>query len=43
MSEELIARWMDDRAGLTDDDAAELATVLAADPSLARLAKAFEL
>lgn len=39
MSEELIARWMDDRAGLTEDEAAELAKALAADPSLARLAK----
>ena len=39
MSEELIARWMDDRAGLTEDEAAELARALAADSSLARLAK----
>ncbi|HEV3027754.1 MAG TPA: PA14 domain-containing protein [Planctomycetota bacterium] len=39
MSEELIARWMDDRSGLSEEEAAELARVLAADPALARQVK----
>ena len=37
MSEELIARWMDDRACLSEEEAAELAWVLSADPDLARV------
>ena len=39
MSEDLIARWMDDRAGLSEEEAAELARVLGADPALARQVK----
>jgi len=39
MSEDLIARWLDDRASLTDDEAAELERVLTADPALARQVK----
>ena len=39
MSEDLIARWMDDRAGLSEEEAAELARVLNADPELVRQVK----
>jgi hypothetical protein len=39
MSEELIARWLDDRASLSDDDAAELERALSADPALAQQVK----
>ena len=39
MSEDLIARWLDDRAGLTEEEAAELTRVLSADPDLARQVK----
>jgi hypothetical protein len=39
VTEDLIARWMDDRASLSEEDAAELARALAADPELARTVK----
>jgi len=39
VTEELIARWMDDRAGLSEEEAAELARVLSADPELVRQVK----
>lgn len=39
MSEDLIAKWMDDRASLTDEEAAELHRVLSGDPDLAREVK----
>jgi len=39
MSEALIAKWLDDRAGLSEEEALELHRVLAADPELARRAK----
>lgn len=39
MSEELVARWMDDREGLSEEDAAELVRRLGADPALAREVK----
>lgn len=39
MSEDLIARWLDDRASLSDDEAAELERLLTADPALARQVK----
>jgi hypothetical protein len=39
VSEDLIARWLDDRAGLSDDEAAELHRVLSSDPHLARRVK----
>ncbi len=39
MSEDLIARWLDDRASLSDDEAAELERVLTADPALAQQVK----
>ena len=39
MSEPLIAKWLDDRAGLTEDEALELQRLISADPELARSAK----
>jgi hypothetical protein len=39
VSEDLIARWLDDRAGLTEEQAAELARLLGADPDLAQRVK----
>lgn len=39
MSEDLIARWLDDRDSLNDDEAAELHRLLSADPGLARQVK----
>jgi hypothetical protein len=39
MSEELISKWLDDRAGLTDDEARELQRGLEADPVLAQRVK----
>jgi len=39
VTEDLIARWMDDRAGLSEEEAAELARVLTADPELVRQVK----
>ncbi|HLY10230.1 MAG TPA: hypothetical protein VKW04_13065, partial [Planctomycetota bacterium] len=39
MSDDLIARWMDERASLSEDEAAELHRVLESDPELARTVK----
>lgn len=39
MSEDLLARWMDDREGLSEEDAADLQRILESDPDLARQAK----
>jgi hypothetical protein len=39
VSEELIARWLDDRASLTEDEAAELVRLLSDDPALAQQVK----
>jgi len=39
MSEDLIARWLDDRASLSEDEAAELHRLLSGDPALARQVK----
>jgi hypothetical protein len=39
VSEDLIARWLDDRAGLTGEEAEELARVLGSDPELAQRVK----
>lgn len=39
MSEDLIARWLDDRAGLSEQEAEELVRLLGADPELARRVK----
>ena len=35
MSESLVAKWLDDRASLTAEEAAELEQVLASDPGVA--------
>lgn len=39
MSEDLIAKWLDDRSSLSDDEAAELHRVLSTDAALARQVK----
>jgi len=39
MSEELIAKWLDDRRSLDDTEAAELRRVLSADPALAQMVR----
>lgn len=39
MNEPLLAKWVDDRASLTEDEALELVRLLEADPALARQAR----
>lgn len=39
MSDDLLAKWMDDRAGLSEDEALELVRLLERDPNLAARAK----
>ncbi|HVE40447.1 MAG TPA: PA14 domain-containing protein [Planctomycetota bacterium] len=39
MSDQLLAKWVDDRSSLTEEEASELLACLEADPGLARAAK----